>query len=531
MTDNETLTYITQSFDLKRQGYYKQAIEMLYKALSIEGNNIEILFQLADLYFLLDNEERTQQYVEKALELNPNHVDSLKLLSKLYLKKGEIEKAKQNALKLLDISDSSENVVEYIKILQDLDDIEEIQKYKESHEITDVDVIYEIATAYANKYKLREAISMLEEVVARDDDTTEILVLLGRLYYKNIEPYKAKAVFQLIDEREDNEICLHYLGLFAIDEEKYMDAITYLQKALILNPNNAQYAFDLANAYYLNGWIEEAIKFFHEAIAKEPENKEFLYALAYLYYRNSNFSEAQREVNYIFKLDKDYFPAKILNALLKLENKDVLGAKIELEQLVDFDTKDDFALFVLAKIYLELGQYGKAKVFMERALSLKHDNIVYMCEYLNIVIEEGDFEFAQKLCNILIQINENYYDTWVLQARIYEGIEDCMNLFNTAQKLIDLDLNRYEGYYYNALALFMSEDITFAIESLKKAIMLNVNDSKLYVLMSEFYQAIGQNKNALMYIEEASTIDPSAKNKELYMKLASIVRREGRNSN
>ena len=168
---------------------------------------------------------------------------------------------------------------------------------------------------------------------------------------------------------------------------------------------------------------------------------------------------------------------------------------------------------------------------MERALSLKHDNIVYMCEYLNIVIEEGDFEFAQKLCNILIQINENYYDTWVLQARIYEGIEDCMNLFNTAQKLIDLDLNRYEGYYYNALALFMSEDITFAIESLKKAIMLNVNDSKLYVLMSEFYQAIGQNKNALMYIEEASTIDPSAKNKELYMKLASIVRREGRNSN
>ena len=49
--NNEILTYITQSFDLKRQGYYKQAIEMLYKALAIEGNNVEILSQLADLYF------------------------------------------------------------------------------------------------------------------------------------------------------------------------------------------------------------------------------------------------------------------------------------------------------------------------------------------------------------------------------------------------------------------------------------------------------------------------------------------------
>lgn len=528
MTDNETLTYITQSFDLKRQGYYKQAIEMLYKALSIEGNNLEILYQLADLYFLLDNEERTQQYVEKALEINPNHTDSLKLLSKLYLKKGELEKAKQNALKLLELSDSCDNVIQYIQILQELNDFEEIQNYKENNEITNADVIYEIAIAYANQYKLIDAIKMLEEIVSRDEDSTKILVLLGMLYYKNMELYKAKAVFQMIDQKEDNEICLHYLGLFAIDEEKYMDAITYLQKALILNPNNAQYAFDLANAYYLNGWIEEAVKFFHEAIARDPENKEFLYALAYLHYRNNNFSEAQREVNLIFKMDKEYFPAKILNALLKLENKDVLGAKMDLEQLVDFDTKDDFALFVLAKIYLELGQYGKAKVFMERALSLKHDNIVYMCEYLNIVIEEGDFELAQKLCSLLIQMNENYYDAWVLQARIYAGIEDCMNLFNTAQRLINLDLNRYEGYYYNALALFMSEDITFAIESLKKAIMLNVNDSKLYVLMSEFYQAIGQNKNALIYIEEASTIDPCAKNKELYMKLASIVRREGR---
>ena len=64
--NNEILTYITQSFDLKRQGYYKQAIEMLYKALSIEGNNVEILSQLADLYFLLGNDERVYQYAKNS---------------------------------------------------------------------------------------------------------------------------------------------------------------------------------------------------------------------------------------------------------------------------------------------------------------------------------------------------------------------------------------------------------------------------------------------------------------------------------
>ena len=299
---------------------------------------------------------------------------------------------------------------------------------------------------------------------------------------------------------------------------------------MILNPTNAQYAFDLANAYYLNGWIDEAVKFFNEAIIKEPDNKEFLYALAYLYYRNGDYEKTRGTVFKIFKIDENYLPAKILSALVKLETKDVLGARFELEQLVDLESEDDFAIFSLAKIYLELGLYEKAKTYMERALELKYDSLEYMCEYINIVIQEGNYEFAQKLVDKVKEVSENYFDNWVLQARIYDATENCVALFDTAQKLIEMDSNRYEGYYFNALALYVSEDVLFAIESLKKAISLNVNDASLYVLMSQFYQSIGRNEEALMYLDEATNIEPSAKNKELYMNLVSTVRRERHNS-
>ena len=153
-----------------------------------------------------------------------------------------------------------------------------------------------------------------------------------------------------------------------------------------------------------------------------------------------------------------------------------------------------------------------------------------MCEYINIVIQEGNYEFAQKLVDKVKEVSENYFDNWVLQARIYDATENCVALFDTAQKLIEMDSNRYEGYYFNALALYVSEDVLFAIESLKKAISLNVNDASLYVLMSQFYQSIGRNEEALMYLDEATNIEPSAKNKELYMNLVSTVRRERHNS-
>lgn len=530
MTNNEILGYITQSFDLKRQGYYKQAIEMLYKALSIESNNVEILSQLADLYFLLGNEERAKQYIDKTLEVNPQHLDCLKLLMKLDIKNNELNSAKELAQKIMEISNSSENVIDYIKVLHKLGDFDAIKEYNESHEDLDDDVACEIASAYAEKKMLLEAIQILEKVMIKGCEASNVLTLAGTLYYNTSQLAKAVTIFKLLEDREENDVCYYYLGLFSLDEDRFMDAINYFQKALVLKPNNAQYAFDLANAYYLNGWIDEAVKFFNEAIIREPENKEFLYALAYLYYRNSDYEKTRNIISKIIKIDENYLPAKILRALIKLETKDILGARFELEELVDLDSKDDFALFSLAKIYLELGLYEKAKAYMERALELRYDSLEYMCEYINIVIQEGNYDLAQKLVDKVKEISEYYFDNWVLQAKIYNETENCVALFDTAQKLIEMDSNRYEGYYYNALALYVSEDIMFAIESLKKAISLNVNDSSLYVLMSEFYQVIGRNEEALLYLDEATSIEPSAKNKELYMQLVSKVRKERRNS-
>ena len=70
MQNTEVIEYIKQAFELKSQQCYKQAIEMLYKALEIENDNIEILFQLGELYFMLKNFQRASHYLEKVLSKN-----------------------------------------------------------------------------------------------------------------------------------------------------------------------------------------------------------------------------------------------------------------------------------------------------------------------------------------------------------------------------------------------------------------------------------------------------------------------------
>lgn len=95
----ETLEYIKQAFNLKSQKCYKQAIEMLYKALEKENDNIEILFQLGELYFLLKNFPRAIHYLEKVLQKDENHIEALKIMQKIYVFADEKEQAYKSAKK------------------------------------------------------------------------------------------------------------------------------------------------------------------------------------------------------------------------------------------------------------------------------------------------------------------------------------------------------------------------------------------------------------------------------------------------
>ena len=79
-----------EAFDLKQKGYYKQAIEIFYKLLAKENENIEILSELGELYLLLKNYDRSLHYIDKALEIDSNHINSLKVLRRIYTEKQKI---------------------------------------------------------------------------------------------------------------------------------------------------------------------------------------------------------------------------------------------------------------------------------------------------------------------------------------------------------------------------------------------------------------------------------------------------------
>lgn len=524
-TDNkEVLNYITQSFDLKRQGFYKPAIEMLYKALTIENNNVEILSQLAELYYLLENYQRAINYIEKTLELNPLHIDCLKLMKTIYMKDKDYIEAQKAAVKIYELNPTSENLAERVRILNKIGDFETVENIEHMNCEFNDEIYYEFAVAHYLQKDYKKAIEYLEKAIKlkADDEKTEIF--LAEIYYLDSDFEKSKELFLKYKNKKDNALIMNYLGLFELDANKMEDAVAYLSLAVKLEPQNAQYAYNLSNAYFTNGWFEEAVKYMNIAICLQPENCEYRYTQAYSYYTNMQYDKSMTEIKNILKINPEYTNAKILEALIKGKLGDPVSAKVELDKLVKENPENVFAISSLAKIDVELEQIDLACELMKKVIELE-PTILNKTEYTNILIENKSYGEAQEIIEQILEENPRYIEGYILQAKNYIYVKDYDGAFDSAQQIIELDQNNPEGYFYNAQALFELGDTNFALESMKKAISLDVNNAMYYVQMGEFYQKLGKNEEALAYIGEAASIDESAKNKELYANLASIVRK------
>ena len=512
-----------KAFELKEKGYYKQAIEIFYKLLAKENDNIEILSELGCIYLLLNNYDRAIHYTEKALDIDSNHINSLMTLRDIYTKQKKYKEAGRIANKIYIITNSQTDLYQFLKLLNFQQKYNEVTGFADF--IQSENVAGEIAFAYYKLQKFEDAINTLKPFTDNNNNP-KLQDLLCKIYFETKQTDKAKEVLIKLENNNTNDAqVLNYMGLTKLDELQLDSAIGYFKEAIESDSQNDSYNFNLAQAYFLKGWLDEAKKYFIKAICLNPNNPNYQYSLGYALYREGDYKNALTHLNV------ETTEAKVLKMLIKFQMGDLVSSKSELEKLLKENPENETILYALAQIYNGLELYKPALEMINRAIQINTKSFEYKSFLCNLLLKMGKIEDAKPEIEGLNNTYPNYYYAKVLKAKYYNDINDFDSLFETAQELIELDMNQYEGYYYNALALVEKNDINFAIESLKKAITLNVNNASLYVKMGEIYQSIGQYENAFEYIKEASDIDKSARNKELYMQLASIIRRKGIKTN
>ena len=92
------------------------------------------------------------------------------------------------------------------------------------------------------------------------------------LYKKNMLDEAAQLFKQILEINPTHADSLYFLGIIAMDKRAFDVALTFLDKACLLNPQNQNYIFSLAVALQETGHFQEALSYFKQ-ISHLPETQ------------------------------------------------------------------------------------------------------------------------------------------------------------------------------------------------------------------------------------------------------------------
>jgi superkiller protein 3 len=260
------------------QDDYNRAIPVLESAAGYRPDSNGVLISLAIAYFDAQQYEKARGVARKALTIDPISAGAHQMLGKSYFMLGDV----------------GNSIVE----------LEKAAKFAPD----DVDVAYTLGVAYLRNRQFAEAKQLYNSMIGRFGERPQLHMVIGRAYRQSgllaesaeefrraiaLDPHFPRShyylgITYLLDEGQskiaealeefkievaanpDEFFANYYLGVVYNYQRKWEQAITYLQKAAKIQPDNPDPYFQLGQAYQESDQHDRAVEVLRRSIALNP---------------------------------------------------------------------------------------------------------------------------------------------------------------------------------------------------------------------------------------------------------------------
>jgi len=254
-------------------------IKRIDECLKYEKENpedVNVKRKLGDLYYKLDEYEKSIELYKKVLEIKPDDYGSMNSIGNSFSNLEKYEESIEWYKKALDIKPDFYNAIFNIGFSYgDLGKYEEaIEWYKKSLEINpnDYETIFNIGFSYSILDKYKEAIEWYKKALEMKPDLYEAMNNLGNLYY---------------------------------DLDKYDDSIDWYKKALITNPDGYEAINNLLELYIEQNNIDELVAIYNKNLKNNKISKYYMcnFKIAcFLKDKGENIRLSNAPKNYVGKI-------------------------------------------------------------------------------------------------------------------------------------------------------------------------------------------------------------------------------------
>ncbi|MEN3046470.1 MAG: tetratricopeptide repeat protein [Candidatus Hydrothermales bacterium] len=444
--NKEALKGMIKSY--KKMGKFQEATAAIKRAQKILPDDVEISLDLAEVLYNQGNYDAAIKVLKEVISKDPKNAKAHLFLSFAYGEKGYLEEALEEALKAKELDPRISRIQGALGIEEEVPSVEEL--LQESIGVSEIkadpfESKLHLLKAYKNKFFIREARSILEELKRMEESRLELKKIEAELLILEEKWDSAISIIETIKEKD-----FHTWNMYAISLLRKGE--TEKARRILESIKNYPYALNNLGCLIANDDKEKAKDYFLRASQIEPGFIVPFYNLSLIAIEENDLEKALnylKEINEIEKENPIYLTlyAKILG------ERGVKDKAIELlREALRIQPDFSFAATLLAEfsgeetqVKVDLKEYHvfqylfsiegsprpiESRFFPYKKIPEFEGDKTLELKKVKILIKNRNFEEALK---ILIPLNKKYPDDseiGYLIALVYENL----SLYESAEQ-------------------------------------------------------------------------------------------------
>ncbi len=325
----ESLEALVHISEIQRhQGKYEDALATIQKALKIDATSLEAGYNEGMLYDVLGRfSDAEQAYLGMLDQSTISHANGaytdeeknnrsifLERLAGVYLEENKIDQAVSTYQKMIDLGGDNavhgyQGQVDAYRAAHNIDKAVEISQKAVNADPKNRDLKLTLAQELADQGKADDALNMANGLLNKSADDRTVYFTIGQIDIRLRRWKDAEEAFNMAEplatKQEDRTYLLFLRGELADRQKKTDQAEQYFRQALQQDPNNAMTLNYLGYMLADKGvHLPEALTFIKKAVDIEPINGAYLDSLGWVYFKLGQFELAEDNLRQAVQRDQ-----------------------------------------------------------------------------------------------------------------------------------------------------------------------------------------------------------------------------------
>ncbi len=400
-----------------------------------------------------------------------------------------------------------------------------------------------IAVGYIGKKDFEKAIEYYKKAKRINPEDIEIYIALSILNEGTGHPSRAVEVLKEIPDSLKNAEIFVRLGTLEGKANHHTEAIKYYRKGYMMDTTNIRALIGIGTGFDILGIKDSAIYYYEHALSVDTTIANLAKRLIELYIDTDRYKKVIPVAEML--LQKDYLDGDVRRslgyALYKLKKPE--QALNQFILAAEFDARDSYSRFYIARIYIDMGKYKMAKQELLSAISLDPD-FIELWLYLGLIsINTRDYKTAEwafteaihrggdlgqmfYLMGVVSEISEDYHKAYCYyrkslrkEPKNISALDALANLcarlnreeeaFNIFRRIIKIDSTNANALNYVGYTFAEKNDsLEYALELINKALAIDANNGYYIDSRGWVYYRMGKLDRALSELKRAVELTP-----------------------